>query len=154
MDFTPNIQNAFEIAGKNTRVFNKVATDHWGTGELVAVKSPSGGVRKFSCICLPQNRTNGHNIGTPHEYPRLEITFRPSSNPNEVEYAVHSVKLDNEPSVPGGSRNVFAETRLTGKTTIETPQDACSLTESVADFADHLLWCKKIADDIDGNAWI
>lgn len=154
MDFTPNIQNAFEIAGKNTRVFNKVATDHWGTGELVAVKSPSGGVRKFSCICLPHDRTGGHNIGTPHEYPRIEITFRPSSNPGEVEYAVHSVKLDTEPTTPGGSRNVFAETRLSGKTAIATPQDACTLTESIADFADHLLWCKKIASDIDANAWI
>ena len=154
MDFTPAIQNAFEIAGKNARVFNKVATDHWGAGELVAVKTPSGGVRKFSCICLPQNRANGHNIGTPHEYPRLEITFRPSEKPNEVEYAVHSVKLDNDPAGPDRTRDVFAETRLTGKATIETPQDACTLTESVADFADHLLWCKKIADDIDGNAWI
>lgn len=154
MDFTPNIQNAFEIAGKNARVFNKVATDHWGTGELVAIKSPSGGVRKFSCICLPHDRAGGHNIGTPHEYPRLEITFRPSSNPNEVEYAVHSVKLDSEPSVPGGSRNMFVETRLSGKTAVATPQDACTLTESVADFVDHLLWCTKIASDIDANAWI
>ena len=153
--FTPEVVKFFEIAGKNARVFNHVATDKYGTGQLTAQTNPDGSVKGFTCICLPHNRSGSAYIGTEHEYPRVEITFRPEAD-GSVGYAVNSVKYDEPNHIVGQepNRNIIDETRLSGTTEVKTAQDALFLTEELEQFVDHLLYCKKIADDIGGKAWL
>ena len=153
--FTPEVAKFFEIAGKNTRVFNQVATYKYGTGQLTAHANPDGTVKKFTCICLPHNRSSNNYIGTAHEYPRVEITFHPEAD-GSVGYAVNSVKYDEPNHIVGQepNRNICEETRLSGTTEITTAQDAVCLTDELAQFVEHLLYCGKIADDIGGKAWL
>lgn len=153
--FTPEVAKFFEIAGKNTRVFNRVAIDRYGTRQLTAQKNPDGAVTQFTCICLPHNRAGNHYIGTEHEYPRVEITFHPEAD-GAVGYAVNSVKYDEPNHIAGQepNRNICAETRLSGTTEVKTTQDAVCLTEELEQFVEHLLYCAKIADDIGGKAWL
>ena len=65
--------------------------------------------------------------------------------------------LDDEPNHIVGqepNRNICDETRLSGTAEVKTAQDALFLTEELEQFVEHLLYCKKIADDIGGKAWL